>query len=117
MTEEPFSFFNRKLKCLRIFLLKTGLHNLPKSFEEPVAIGIRVIKSKRKGPLIGERDTAQFARRHIWESGEQRIPEIRFYQCKNAFIAVPEKSFFLGKRRGDPELQLKQGLGDPMGFA
>lgn len=54
--------FYRKLKCLRIFLLKTGLHNLPKSFEEPVAIGIRVIKSKRKGPLIGERDTAQFAR-------------------------------------------------------
>lgn len=117
MTEEPFSFFNRKLKCLRIFLLKTGLHNLPKSFEEPAAVCIRVIEPKRKGLLIGEGDTAQRLCRHIGESGEQRIPEIRFYQCKNAFIAVPEKSFFLGKRRGDPELQLKQGLGDPMGFA
>ena len=63
--------FYRKLKCLRIFLLKTGLHNLPKS------VCVRVIEPKRKGLLIGEGNTAQRLRRHIGKRGKQCITKLR----------------------------------------
>ena len=69
--------FYRKLKRLRIFLLKTGLHNLPESLEKPAAVCVRVIEPKRKGLLIGEGDTAQRLRRHIGKRGKQCVTKLR----------------------------------------